>query len=157
VDPESSKIMERRPRSATEGILTRRNQLMTGWQGLVITVACLGVYLWGEFYSPYHTYQLGQTMLLTTMVLTQLVHSFSYRSRDRSIWSAASLKNRWLVAAFFGSFGAHMLILYVPAISRIFKTVPLGLQDWAAVLVAAAIPIVVIDVTKIVVARRATV
>jgi Ca2+-transporting ATPase len=154
VDPESSRIMERPPRSASEGILTKRNQLMTGWQGFVITVACLGVYLWGEFYSPYHTYQLGQTMLLTTMVLTQLVHSLSYRSKDRSIFSLNSLKNRWLVAAIFGSLGAHLLILYIPAISRIFKTVPLGLQDWAAVLVAALVPIVIIDVTKVLVARR---
>jgi Ca2+-transporting ATPase len=156
VDPESSLIMERPPRSAAEGILTRANQAMVLWQGALITAGCLGVYMWGEYYTPGHTYQLGQTMLLTTMVLTQLVHSFSFRSKHRTLWSRGSLKNRWLVAAFFGSLGAHMLILYVPPIARIFKTVPLSAADWLAVGIAAFVPIVVIDVTKVIANRRAT-
>jgi Ca2+-transporting ATPase len=156
VDPASSRIMNRPPRSASEGILTKRAQLGVLWQGALITAGCLGVYLWGEFFSPDHTHELGQTMLLTTMVLAQLLHSFSFRSKDRTIWSPNSLKNRWLITAFAGSLGAHLVILYVPAISRIFKTVPLAPEHWLAIAVAAVIPVVLIDLTKLLLARRAT-
>ncbi len=153
VDPGSPRVMDAPPRSAHEGILTRPNQRQVIVQGALITVGALGVYVWGEWFAPGHRYQLGQTMLLTTMVLTQLLHSISFRSTRRSIWSAESLRNRWLVLALAGSFAAHLVVLYAPAVSTIFKTVPLGLTDWGAVLVASAIPLVLMDAVKVLSAR----
>ena len=47
-----------------------------------------------------------------------------------------------------------MLVIYVPALQRVFKTQPLGIHDWIAVLAAALVPIVLIDATKLVLARR---
>jgi Ca2+-transporting ATPase len=105
---------------------------------------------------PNHSYQLGQTMLLTTMVLTQLLHSFSFRSTSKSVFSRESLKNRWLVLAAVGSFAAHLVVLYVPPISAVFKTVPLGPMEWGAVLIAALVPMALIDALKIAASRRST-
>jgi Ca2+-transporting ATPase len=156
VDPASPRVMEQKPRSADEGILTKPTQLQIVVQGALITAGALGVYIWGEWFMPQHSYELGQTMLLTTMVLTQLLHSFSFRSSTRSVFSAESSKNRWLLLAVAGSFAAHLAVLYVPAISTVFKTVPLGLEEWGAVLVASFVPVALIDLVKVTAARRRT-
>ncbi len=154
VDPASPRVMEQRPRSADEGILTKPNQIQIVTQGALITAGALGVYVYGEWFMPNHSYQLGQTMLLTTMVLTQLLHSFSFRSTTRSVFSAESLKNRWLVLAGVGSFAAHLAVLYAAPISAVFKTVPLGVTEWAAVIVASLVPLAIIDGVKVLGSRR---
>jgi Ca2+-transporting ATPase len=154
VDPASPRAMEQSPRSAEEGILTKANQAQVLTQGALITAGALGVYVVGEWLMPNHSYQLGQTMLLTTMVLTQLLHSFSFRSTTKSLFSRESLGNRWLVLAAAGSFTAHLAVLYVPPIAAVFKTVPLGPIEWGAVLVATLVPLTIIDVVKTTAARR---
>ena len=50
------------------------------------------------------------------------------------------LQNRYLVIAVLSSLALMFPVLYVDALQPIFKTVPLGLRDWALVLVAAGIP-----------------
>jgi len=154
VDPASPRVMELPPRSADEGILNKASRFQIAAQGTLITAGALGVYIWGEYFMPHHSYQLGQTMLLTTMVTAQLLHSFSFRSSTRSIFGAESLKNRWLLLAAAGSFAAHLAVLYVPPIATVFKTVPLGLEEWAAVLVASLVPLALIDIVKVTAARR---
>jgi Ca2+-transporting ATPase len=154
VDPASPRVMEQPPRSADEGILTKPTQAQVVFQGALITAGALGVYVWGEWFMPNHSYELGQTMLLTTMVTMQLLHSFSFRSSTRSIFSVESLKNRWLLLAVAGSFTAHLTVLYVPGISAVFKTVPLGLGEWGAVLVASLVPLAIIDFAKVMAAKR---
>jgi Ca2+-transporting ATPase len=154
VDPESPRVMDQAPRSADEGILTKASQFQIVTQGILITAGALGVYAWGEWFTPGHSYELGQTMLLTTMVTTQLLHSFSFRSSSRSVFSRESLKNKWLIMALVGSMAAHLVVLYVPAVSAVFKTVPLGLADWGGVLVASLVPLALMDLMKVTAARR---
>jgi len=155
VDPGSPRVMDRKPRSADESILTPQSQAQVLWQGALITVGALLMYVgaeWGWFAvdGPEH----GQTMLFTTVVLAQLLHSFNFRSSTKSVFSVESFKNRWLVLAFAGSFSLHALVVYVPFLQEVFKTQPLGFHDWTAVIVAALVPIVLIDITKLALARK---
>ena len=156
IDPGDPNIMDRKPRSADESILTRRSQAQIVWQGALITVSALSVYLGAkqgiiDVESETHI----QTMLFTSIVLAQLLHSLNFRSATRTVFSLESLKNKWLLLAIGGSLLLHMLVVYVPFMQRIFKTEPLGIHDWIAVLLAALIPMILIDITKLVLARRA--
>ena len=99
VDPPSTGVMERGPRSADEGILTPRNQAGIVWQGVAITLAGLAMWFYAEYFMPDHSPARAQTMLFTAMVLAQLLHAFSFRSATRTVFSLNSLKNRWLVYA----------------------------------------------------------
>ena len=155
VDPGSPRIMERPPRGADESILTRRRKFQVVWQGALITLGALLMYLAArqgliEPDSPEH----AQTMLFTTVVLAQLLHAFNFRSLTRTVFSAESFKNRWLNLAFLGSISLHLLVVYVPFMQRVFHTQPLDAADWGAVILAALIPIALIDATKLIIARR---
>lgn len=153
VDPGDPRIMERSPRSAEESILTKRRQVQVLWQGALITVGALALFFGAGKWLPIDDGEHIQTMLFTTIVLTQLLHSFNFRSETRTVFSLESLKNRWLVLALAGSLSLHMLVVYVPGLQRVFSTTPLGPHDWLVVLLAALVPIVLIDATKLAVAR----
>ena len=155
VDPASEGVMERKPRSADESILTSRRKAQLVWQGALITVGALLMYVGVErelvgVDSPQH----AQTMLFTTVVLAQLLHAFSFRSATRTVFSRESLKNKWLNLAFLGSMTLQLLVIYLPFTEKVFHTQPLGVYDWIAVVLAAMVPMVLIDITKVTLARR---
>jgi len=155
VDPGSPRVMDRKPRSADESILTKSRQLQVLWQGALITVGALVMYLGVEFsWFAVDSARHAQTMLFTTIVLAQLIHSFNFRSSTKSVFSIESFKNKWLLMAFGGSMALHSLVIYVPAMQRVFKTQPLGIHDWMAVVLAALVPIVLIDITKLAISRK---
>ena len=156
VDPGSPRIMERRPRGAGESILSPARRFDIVVQGLLITLGGLILYVgavtgWIATDGAAH----AQTMLFTTMVLTQLLHAFNFRSDTRSVFRLESLRSRWLVIAFVGSMALQALVIYVPALQRVFGTRPLGLHDWIAIAIASVVPLVMIDVLKVARARNA--
>jgi Ca2+-transporting ATPase len=146
--------MDRPPRGAEEGILVRERQRQIVWQGALITMAGLLVWGFAEYVQTGYTASHVQTMLFSTMVLTQLLHAFDFRSETRTVWSKESLRNRWLVYAVLGSFVLQLFVIYVPFLQRLFSTEALLWQDWAAILVAAIIAVSIIDLVKVTLARR---
>ena len=154
VDPASHGIMDRRPRSAADSVLTPRRRVQVVWQGLAITLAGLSMYIWTSTFMPGHDPARAQTMLFTAMVLAQLLHAFDFRSETSTVFSPNSLRNRWLVGALLGSMSLHMLVIYVPALQRVFSTHALSLADWGWVLLSALLPVVLIDIVKVLTALR---
>ena len=154
VDPASPSVMEQGPRGAAEGILTPWRQLQVLWQGSVLTLSGLGVYFLAGRVLPGVDAKTAQTMLFTAVVLTQLLHAFDFRSESRSVFSVESLRNPWLVAAVVGSVALHSLVLYVPHLRRVFSVTSLDAGQWALALVAALVPVAIIDAVKLALARR---
>jgi Ca2+-transporting ATPase len=155
VDPGSPRVMDRPPRGADESILTPRRQLQVVFQGVLITLGALAMYLGVEHGLIASDGALhAQTMLFTTIVLSQLLHAFNFRSATRSVFRLETLKNRWLVAAFLGSVALQGLVIYVPPLQQLFRTQALGVHDWIAVLVASVLPLMLIDAMKVLSARR---
>ena len=94
-------------------------------------------------------------MLFTAMVLVQGVHAFSFLSDSVTVFSRESLRNGWLLAGFAASLVLQAGVIYLPPLQRLFGTVPLGVHDWLAVLGAVLVPVVAIDVLKLVRSRGA--
>jgi Ca2+-transporting ATPase len=158
VDPGSPHVMDRAPRSSAESILSPRRQVQVVTQGVLITLGALAMYLGvesGLVASDGAAH--AQTMLFTTIVLSQLLHAFNFRSATRTVFRLDSLRNHWLVGAFVGSMALQALVIYTPALQAVFKTQALGLHDWVAVLLASLVPLVAIDAAKVLGARRSRV
>jgi P-type Ca2+ transporter type 2C len=141
VDQAEGDLMRQRPRSAKENIFARR----LGWKiisrGILIGLCTLTAFLLtlragsGDSASLVH----AQTVAFATLVMAQLIHVFDCRS-SRSIFHRKLLENRFLVLAVLSSLLLMLAVLYVQPLQPVFKTVPLGLRDWALVIVAAGIP-----------------
>ncbi|HZL06130.1 MAG TPA: HAD-IC family P-type ATPase, partial [Coriobacteriia bacterium] len=154
VDPASPRVMERKPRDARESVLAPRRRFQFIWQGALITIAGLLMYVWAEYVMPGHSHERAQTMLFTAMVLAQLMHAFSFRSETRTVFSAYSFKNKWLNLSFLGSFVLQLFVIYTPFLQGVFKTQPLSFTDWLAVIAAALVPTVLVDLVERVQVRR---
>ncbi|SDD98757.1 Ca2+-transporting ATPase [Paenibacillus sp. UNCCL117] len=141
VDQAEKDLMTQKPRSARENIFARR----LGWKivsrGILIglcTLAAFYIALTAASDSP-QALMKAQTVAFATLVMAQLIHVFDCRS-SRSIFHRNPLQNIWLVLAVASSLLLMIPVLYVDALQPIFKTVPLGVADWALVLLFAGIP-----------------
>ncbi|MCL2818948.1 MAG: HAD-IC family P-type ATPase, partial [Actinomycetia bacterium] len=155
VDPGSSRVMQREPRDPDESILSGRSLSNVAIQGALITVGALTAYYgsalgWFGETDPHHT----QTMLLTAVVVMQLLHAFTFRSSTRSIFSRETFKNKWLNAAVIVSFLLHLCVIYLPPLQRVFRTAPLDLRDWFEVGLAVLVPLILIDVHKMLTRKK---
>ena len=148
VDPASPRVMERMPRDASESVLAPKRRAQFLYQGALIAIAGLLMYAWAEFVMPGHSHERAQTMLFTAVVLAQLLHAFSFRSETRTVFSTYSLRNKWLNLSFVGSLILQLCVIYVPFLQGVFKTQPLSVTDWLAVVAAALVPTVLVDLVE---------
>lgn len=152
VDPAEDDIMDRQPRNAAEPILTGKRWFQIGWQGFILSIFPI---LLGYWISP----MLGvsgatsRTMLFTTLVLSQLLHSLSFRSEAHSVFSLRSLKNKWLLASIAGSMLLQVILIYTPGAERLFRVTPLNFADWVAVIGVSVCSIAVIDISNLILNR----
>jgi len=167
VDPGETGIMQRPPRGANEGIITRRSVFRILSRGALLSVGTLsafagvlmayGVPLSHEAFAPEYAHAVvsAQTAAFTALVIQKLLFSLIFRSRTRSIFSRASLENPLLLAAIAGGTALQLLVVYLPGADKILRTTPLGWTEWAIMVPAILLPVIAIDIVKVLVGRRA--
>ena len=153
IDPAEPDVMLRKPRNSEEPILTASRWFQILWQGLALS---LGAILMGYWIAPmlHVSDETSRTMLFSTLVLSQLLHSMTFRSETRTFWSLESLKNKWLVLAAAGSFTLQVILVHVPWTEELFQVVPLSLTEWGAVVALSLGTITAIDIVKVVAGRK---
>lgn len=132
VDPAYQGIMDRPPRPAGEGVITRRM-----WRSIVLvgavmaagTLMVIDAALPGGLIKGTGSVAYGQTMAFTTLTLFQLFNVFNARSGTRSAF-AGLFENAWLWAAVSLSLLLHAAVVYAPVLQQAFSTVALDLRDW---------------------------
>ncbi|HUH11613.1 MAG TPA: HAD-IC family P-type ATPase, partial [Longimicrobiales bacterium] len=130
-EPGEPGLLERRPRPAREGILTRRLAQRLGAVGLVLAAGTLLAFGWALTRTGDLDY--ARTVAMTQMVIFQFFHVFNCRSLDRSILSVPPFSNRFLFASLLGAAAAHAAVLYLAPLQRVFRTQPLDPLAWALI------------------------
>ncbi|MGI6712887.1 MAG: cation-translocating P-type ATPase [Bacillota bacterium] len=147
LEPPENGVMKKPPRSAHEGIFSGG----IGWnifiQGIMIGLVSLISYWialsWGRNIKEAHT------MAFLTMALTQLIHSFSVRSLNQSLFKLGIFTNKNLLYAFFLSVLLQLIIVFIPFLRGVFETTLLPASDWAVILGLSLIPLVIVEIKKI--------
>merc|ERR1712112_375081 len=86
----------------------------------------------------------ASTLSLTVLVVIEMLNALNALSEDGSLLQMPPWYNPYLLLAMAGSIGIHMMILYIPMLSKIFSVVPLDSHDWYLVM-AFSIPVIIID------------
>lgn len=131
-------IMERKPRSKEEPII---NKDMIGAilvQSIAIMFAIVGVFALN--YTGEETLRLAKTMAFTTLIFAELLRAYSSRSERFTIFEIGVFSNKNMVWATSLSFVMLLVVLYVPGLNGIFKTMPLDLIQWVEVVGFGMIP-----------------
>ena len=131
VEPGERDVMRRPPRPPGGAILSGDMAVDIvaggGLMGLVSLAA--GYFYWRAGLPTW------QTMVFTTVTLSQMGNVMAVRSERDSLFRIGPFGNRPLLAAAALTVALQMVLLYLPAAARIFATVPLGPRDLALCLV----------------------
>jgi Ca2+-transporting ATPase len=149
VEPAEPGGMERPPRPPDEGVITKRMATMMGIQGVIIGLLTLGAFAI-EYYVVGGGVDRARVMAFSTTIFAQNVHAFNVRSNRFSVFQLGLFTNRWLVVAFGVVVLSELAIVYVPFLQPIFKTMPLSLQDWAVVIGLGVMPLVIVEIVKLI-------
>jgi Ca2+-transporting ATPase len=137
-------VMRRCPRDPREGPVTR--DMTYRIIALSAAMAVSGLAAFQLSFSMDGDAARARTVVLCTLVLTQLFMVFSFRS-ERSLLEKGLRGNPQLVYAFLFSLALQLAVVYLPPLSAAFRTVPLGLE-WLYIVPLALIGLVVNEVIK---------
>ena len=130
-EPGEPGLLRRRPRPAAEGVLTPRLLRRLGGVGLVLGAGSLAMFWWA--WRSTGDLVAARSVAMTQMVVFQFFHVFNCRSLDRSVLRIPLFANRMLFASIVAAFGAHLAVLHVPALQRVFHTVALTGHQWLVI------------------------
>ena len=147
MEPGAVDIMEEAPRDPNEAILDKTTSTTIGIQAIAIAVASIIAYRYGLSHYP-NNLSGARTAALVTLILAELLRSYSIRSDHFTLTEIGPFTNKSLNVGVLISFALTMIIVYIPVLNVYFKTVPLGWKEWLVVAPLAFVPLIVSEVYK---------
>jgi Ca2+-transporting ATPase len=155
LEPSNPDVMDRPPRRPNESILAPPFGVLIAWQGLLLSATTLAAFFIGMrwYGADGEGLRHATTITFMTLALSQTFHAFNARSRRRSAFTTRLFTNAWL----WGATGVCILLqiaaVYAPLLQTVLHTTALDAADWSLILVAAVVPVAVVELVKFV--RRA--
>jgi Ca2+-transporting ATPase len=76
----------------------------------------------------------AQTLAFCAMVVVQWLLVYTARSDEVSPFRISFLRNRWLLLSLLGALLLQLAVIYLPFLQPVFKTAPLGWDEWGMVI-----------------------
>jgi Ca2+-transporting ATPase len=151
-DEPTGGLMERSPRPVGAPVLSTSNWVRLCVQGFVMTVGTLVAYQIGE---ANYSLAVASTMLLTTLSLFHLAAGLLARDQVRTIFSRAAIPGPTQLRRYGLALLAIILVTEIGFLQRVFSTVDLTLAQWGICTGTALSLVVVEEVIKFFIRRRA--
>ncbi len=144
VEPSERDVMRRPPYPPRMHIFARGLGHDIIWVGLLMGFASLALGFWA-WYAGHMTWQ---TMVFTTLTLSQMGNALALRSERDSLFSIGLLSNKALLAAVLLTLVLQLAVVYVPFLQGIFHTVALPLEDLLISLVLSTVVFWAVELRK---------
>lgn len=152
LEPVEPDALQRPPRPPGEGVFARYLGRRILTRGALIGFSTIGMFV--AALSLGAGLPLARTLTFATLVLSQLFHSFDCRSETRSILEMGITTNPYLLLAVLTSIGLLLAAIYPPFAEQTFRTVPLDLANWLAVVAVSGLGSFGIAVRRRLLSRR---
>jgi P-type Ca2+ transporter type 2C len=149
-EPAEQGIMRRPPRPPGESIFGRGLGRHVVWVGALMALVSLATGLWYSQTAP----GIWQTMVFTTLTLSQLSHVMAIRSGDESLFRVGPLSNKPLLGAVALTFALQLLAIYAPFFQRFLETEALPLADLAIAVALSTIIFWAVEAEKLLVRSK---
>jgi P-type Ca2+ transporter type 2C len=151
-DEPTGGLMERSPRPVGAPVLSTSNWVRLCVQGFVMTVGTLVAYQIGE---ANYSLAIASTMLLTTLSLFHLAAGLLARDQVRTIFSRAAIPGPTQLRRYGLALLAIILVTEIGFLQRVFSTVDLTFSQWWICIGIALSLVLVEEVIKVFIRRRA--
>ncbi|MGI5978528.1 MAG: calcium-translocating P-type ATPase, PMCA-type [Oscillospiraceae bacterium] len=151
-------VMQREPRSSTDGIFAGGVGFDVAYQGIFITLLTLAAYFIGHIMEGNSWADLnsadGVTMAFLTLSMAEIFHSFNMRSQRGSLFKLTK-KNKALILAGIASFVCTTLVLYVPFLADAFGFEHISVVEYLVALALAFCIIPLVELVKAIQRKKA--
>jgi Ca2+-transporting ATPase len=151
VEPAESDTMRRPPYPPDENIFSRGLGRHVIWVGLLIALLSLGAGYW--------YWRAGdpnwQTVLFTTLTMSQMAHVMAIRSERQSLLQIGLFSNKPLLGAVSLTVVLQLALIYVPFLQGFFRTNPLPLPELTLTIALSLVVFLAVEIEKWIV-RSAT-
>jgi len=89
----------------------------------------------------------GRTMAFAVLSCSQLIHAFNVRS-EKSLFEIGIFGNLKMLYSFLVCLALQVSVISIPALSAVFKTVPLNMVQWLVVAGLALSPLFIVEIEK---------
>jgi Ca2+-transporting ATPase len=143
-EPAERGTMSRPPHPPGESVFARGLGRHVVWVGTLMALVSLATGLWYTRTAP----EIWQTMVFTTLTLSQLSHVIAIRSGDESLFRVGPLSNKPLLGAVALTFVLQLLAIYAPLFQRFLETEALPLADLAIAVALSTIIFWAVEIEK---------
>ena len=146
-EPVEEGIMDEKPKSLKEPILTTLGGSLIGVISVASTI--LALWLFGHFYMAHGNPAEGRSIVFASFAINSMTYIFAYRSMRRSIFHSGPLsRNKPLVWAVLAGLFMAVIPFVVPGIRNLLGLVPLTRQEWGWVAGVALSLLVIVEIGK---------
>jgi Ca2+-transporting ATPase len=143
-EPAERGVMQRPPRPPAENLFAGGLWQHFLFVGLLIGGLCLVLQAWALSHAPLH----AQTMVFTTLTLTQMAHILGIRNETESLWRIGLRSNLPLLAAVGAAIALQLVTVYAPFAQPWFRTAPLAAQELGLCVAAALVVLLAVEGEK---------
>jgi Ca2+-transporting ATPase len=146
MEPGEKGIMDQPPRLKDEPIVNGEMKFIIFVIGIVTDIGLFGLYMFlrSMKLEMHHV----QTIIFTALCVDSLLFVFSVRTLRTPLYRTNPFSNPWIVPAVAVGLCLQLAVLYVPALQRLFDTVPLNAYEWGLICAIAFVKIAAIEITK---------
>jgi len=144
VDPPDPDLMQRPPRDPNESVFTFRVKRLIAFGAITMAFFTAPIFLSKLVLGE----RMARTIIFTLIVMFEMFNAFNCRSERHSLLKVGFTKNRFLLVAVASSILLQLAVIYIPFLQVIFETAPLGVYDWALVILLSATVILTVEASK---------
>jgi Ca2+-transporting ATPase len=126
-------IMERGPERGE--LIGQKTFIRIIISGIIMTIGTLGLYCWELASGTANAGAKAMTVAFTVFVLYQLFNALNHKSNSKEF-------NKTFWISIIGSFILQVIVIYTPFLQDIFKTCPIGLNEWILIIIVSALILV---------------
>jgi P-type Ca2+ transporter type 2C len=138
MEPKEKGLLDLPPRDPRIKLANRLFFTRVGLVSLVMAGTAFGIYWIFGHYSISNAdivINQAQTAAFMSVVLVHLGYVMTARSIHKSGFTINPFSNKWLLGGIFFTIIADLMIVYLPALNSVFKTVPFPASWWPFVLI----------------------
>jgi Ca2+-transporting ATPase len=147
LEPKEPGIMEEKPRSLSEPILSRLGLYLIGV--ISVSSALVGLGLFGHYFQTHGSAVAGRSFAYASLAANSMVYIFAYRSMRRPLWRSGPLsQNPLLIVSVALGLGLAVVPFMVPQLQKLLGIVPLTAEQWVLVWGVALSLLAVVEIGK---------
>ncbi len=163
MDGDDAEVMNEKPRKASDSFFSHGAGIHVVLGGILIGVITIVAFWYGFYelgYSPFdknvpeEVIKNGRTLAFLVLVGAQLFYSLGLRNSKKPFYQIKLFSNKFLNGAIFLGLFLQLMLLFIPVLRNAFKLHMPDLNGWLMALGLGLLPLVVLEIYKIVAQKR---